>query len=185
MSQELIREIENLIEFGYGDTMRLDSIVNALENGHPLYPSDQTYVDMLISKCLYPHMEEEWIVKKTIGSLDQKIRNVKRDYRNKTETDINKEIPVNFCSKCGSTVSRMYALCKKCGTFHDEYNFGEPRKEKLKQKIHVETITEKRKLSTNYCRRCGLALSESTDFCPNCGTYQTRFGYRGVYKVQK
>lgn len=180
MSQELIREIENLIEFGYGDTNRLDSIVNALENGHSLHQSDQTYVDMLISKCLYPHMEENWNVKKRVGSLDQKIQNVKRDYRNKSEAEINKEISVNFCSKCGSTVSRMYASCEKCGTLHDEYNFGKPRKEKPKQKRHAEPITEERGLFINHCRKCGLALSKTTEFCPNCGTYQTSFGYRGA-----
>ncbi|MGB9002224.1 MAG: hypothetical protein WCC52_00265, partial [Nitrosotalea sp.] len=145
---------------------------NALENGQPLYPSDQRYVDMLISKCLYPHIEEDKSLKKRIDSLDQKIQNVKRDYRNKTEIDIKKEIPMNFCSRCGSAVPRMYMLCPKCGTFHDEYNFGEPKKEKPKQKRHVETVTERRKFSTNYCRKCSLAIPRTSDFCPECGAYQ-------------
>lgn len=180
MSEELIREIENLIEFGYGDTNRLDSVVNALENGHSLYPSDQTYVDMLISKCLYPHIEENRILKKRVGSLEQKIQNVKRDYRNKTEADVSKEIPVNFCGKCGSTVSRMYTLCSKCGTLHDEYNFGEPKKEKPKQERHVEAVAERREFSINHCRKCGLAISKTSDFCPKCGVYQNSSG--GVYK---
>lgn len=180
MSEELIEEIENLIEFGYGDTSRLDSIVHTLKNEQPLYPSDQRYVDMLISKCLYPHIEEDKILKKQLGSLDQKIQNVKRDYRKKTEADITKEIPVNFCSRCGSTVPRLYMLCPKCGTFHDEYNFGDPKKEKPKQKRHVETVTEKREFSINYCRKCGLAISRTSDFCPKCGAYQNSPG--GVYK---
>jgi len=43
-----------LIDFGYGDVGRLDAILNAMKQGRQLYSSDQRYVDVLVSKYLFP-----------------------------------------------------------------------------------------------------------------------------------
>jgi hypothetical protein len=70
---------------------------------------------------------------KYIGTLEQKIQNVKREYRAKkeyTEKDLDS---MNFCGRCGCKVSRVYSFCQQCGTFHDEFNFREPSKKKSKQ----------------------------------------------------
>ena len=118
MSQELVELVEQLIEFGYGDSRRLEEISNRLKNGEFLYPTDQTYVDMLVSKYLYPHIEES--DSRYIGTLERKIQNVKRGYTRDSESPIPR-IP-NLCFKCGSPVARMFSFCHKCGAFHDQYN---------------------------------------------------------------
>lgn len=54
MSENLVKIVEDLIDFGYGDVLRLDAILNALNQGRRLYTSDQKYVDLLVSKHLFP-----------------------------------------------------------------------------------------------------------------------------------
>jgi len=54
MSENLVKLVEDLIDFGYGDVLRLDAILNALKQGRRLYTSDQRYVDLLVSKHLFP-----------------------------------------------------------------------------------------------------------------------------------
>jgi hypothetical protein len=54
MPDSLIKLVEDLIDFGYGDVLRLDAILNALKQGRKMYTSDQRYVDMLVSKHLFP-----------------------------------------------------------------------------------------------------------------------------------
>lgn len=54
MADNLTSLVEDLIDFGYGDAGRLDSILNALKQGRHLYSSDQKYVDILVSKYLFP-----------------------------------------------------------------------------------------------------------------------------------
>jgi len=58
MSDNLIKLVDDLIDFGYGDTLRLDAILHALKQGRQLYNSDQMYVDQLISKYLFPRHED-------------------------------------------------------------------------------------------------------------------------------
>ncbi len=54
MSDNLRKLVEDLIDFGYGDVLRLDAILNALKQGRKMYTSDQRYIDMLVSKHLFP-----------------------------------------------------------------------------------------------------------------------------------
>jgi len=54
MAENLVKLVEDLIDFGYGDVLRLDAILNALKQGRRLYTSDQRYVDLLVSKHLFP-----------------------------------------------------------------------------------------------------------------------------------
>lgn len=114
MNNELITQIEQLLEFGYGDALRLDAIIDALRNGRPLYPSDQKYVDMLISKYLFPHEEEVQDLKNQINSLEMKIETMKEDYYGKKKKPIEKP-PINHCTECGSIVSKTHNFCPKCG----------------------------------------------------------------------
>ncbi|MGC1708967.1 MAG: hypothetical protein WA799_04100 [Nitrosotalea sp.] len=140
MSEELIREIENLIEFGYGDTNRLDSIVNALENGQPLYPSDQKYVDMLVSKYVYPHVEEFQDQKNQIESLEQKIENMKEKYHGNEKEITSKNIPANYCNSCGSTMLNNYEFCPKCGSYQEKNKLKRNRKSQIKPPRNVASI---------------------------------------------
>ncbi|MDE1763822.1 MAG: zinc ribbon domain-containing protein [Thaumarchaeota archaeon] len=71
--------------------------------------------------------------KKYNGTLEHKIRHVKREYRTKKAYSEEDRMSMDFCAKCGSKVSRVYSFCPKCGTFHDEFNFRQPAK-KSKQK---------------------------------------------------
>ena len=130
MSQELVDVVEQLIEFDYGDSRRLEAISNRLKNGKSAYPSDQMYVDTLVSKYLYPHIEEP--DSRYIGTLERKIQNVKQRYTGDSESTI-PMIP-NLCFKCGSPVARMFSFCQKCGVFHDQYNLINTRKSQQKKK---------------------------------------------------
>jgi hypothetical protein len=134
MSQELAELVEQLIEFGYGDSRRLEVIYTRLKNGETPYPSDQTYVDMLISKYLYPHNEEPNLM--YIGTLERKIQNVKQRYAGDSESTIPK-IP-NLCFKCGSPVARMFSFCHKCGAFHDQHNLVDARNAQQKKRQHMK-----------------------------------------------
>jgi hypothetical protein len=49
MSSDLIRSVVYLIESGKGDVGRLNYILNALQDGKPLFASDKKYLDTLIS----------------------------------------------------------------------------------------------------------------------------------------
>ncbi|MHB8546871.1 MAG: hypothetical protein ACYDAJ_08915 [Nitrosotalea sp.] len=126
MNKELIELVEQLTEFGYGDSLRLDSISKRLQNEQPLYPSDQKYVDMLVSKYLYPHDEESEKTRK-VGSLEKKIQNAKQRYGGETNPSTDSNLS-DLCLKCGSPVSRMFSFCSECGAFHDEHNFIDTRK---------------------------------------------------------
>lgn len=130
INQELVELVEQLIEFGYGDSLRLEEISNRLKNNEPLYPSDQMYIDTLVSEYLYPHIEES--DSQQIGTLERKIQNVKKRYTGDSESTIPK-IP-NLCFKCGSPVARMFSFCHNCGAFHDQYNLIDTRKYLQKKK---------------------------------------------------
>lgn len=49
MSSDLIKSVIYLIESGKGDVGRLNYILNALQDGKPLFASDKKYLDTLIS----------------------------------------------------------------------------------------------------------------------------------------
>ncbi|HYL66292.1 MAG TPA: hypothetical protein VEU72_03985 [Nitrosopumilaceae archaeon] len=49
MSSDLVRTVVYLIESGKGDVGRLNYILNALQDGKPLFVSDKKYLDTLIS----------------------------------------------------------------------------------------------------------------------------------------
>jgi predicted nucleic acid-binding Zn ribbon protein len=141
MNNELIELVEQLIEFGYGDSPRLDSILNRLSNDESPYPSDQIYVDMLISKYLYPYIEEDESLKQPIGSLEKKIQKAKQQYGgNSTQSRV--ENISDLCPKCGSPVPRMFSFCSKCGAFHDEHNFVDVRKAKQKKEKLAHSLQQ-------------------------------------------
>jgi hypothetical protein len=122
MIEELTELVDQLIEFGYGDSLRLDSISNRLKNKEFPYPSDQRYVDMLVSKFLYPHLEENENLKKPkVGSLERKIQNAKKLYGDDS-LSVNERLS-DLCPKCSTPVPRMFTFCSRCGAFHDEHNF--------------------------------------------------------------
>lgn len=122
MIEELTELVDQLIEFGYGDSLRLDSISNRLKKNEFPYPSDQRYVDMLVSKFLYPHLEEDENLKKPkVGSLERKIQNVKKRYGDDS-LSVSERLS-DLCPKCSNPVARMFSFCSRCGAFHDEHNF--------------------------------------------------------------
>lgn len=136
MNKELVELVDQLIEFDYGDFLRLDSISNILRNDKSLYPSDQQYVDMLVSKYLYPHMEESENLKKPLGSLEKKIQNVKKQYGGDDQSSTSETLS-DLCPKCSSPVPRMFSFCSKCRAFHDEHNFIDTHKAQQKKEKHV------------------------------------------------
>src|SRR6185437_14179837 len=92
MSDELTKNIEKLIEGGYGDSNRLTAILDTIVKGRSLYSSDQKYVDSLISRYLFP---------------------------SENETDYSKSQSISensFCPKCGSVISNSSSYCSKCGS---------------------------------------------------------------------
>ena len=102
MKEALIELVEQLMEFGYGDPVRLESILNRLKTEEEAYPSDCRYVDMLVSKYLYPHVEEnEYQKKSTVGSLEKKIQTAKQRYEGDT-TSTNGHL-ADLCPKCGNS----------------------------------------------------------------------------------
>ena len=138
MNKELIKQVEQLIEFGYGDTLRLDSIVDALRNERSLYSSDQKYVDALISKYLYPQVEEVQDLKNHIDFLENKLKNRKEEnYR--TDKVISKSISANYCNSCGSTMLSNYDFCPKCGVHQNKNNLNDNRTQ-LKSPRHIASI---------------------------------------------
>ncbi|MGI0075745.1 MAG: hypothetical protein ACREA5_07370, partial [Nitrosotalea sp.] len=172
MNKELIELVEQLTEFGYGDSLRLDSISKRLRNEQPLYPSDQEYVDMLISKYLYPHEEEEPEKTRKLGSLENKIQNVKQRYVGETSQPTNRNLS-DLCPKCGSPVPRMFSFCSKCGAFHDEHNFietGEARQKKKSQDNDSQQSFQD--TSMKPCITCSSKIFKTHEFCPICGAYQ-------------
>lgn len=127
MIDKLTELVEQLIEFDYGDSLRLDSILNRLKNGELPYPSDQKYVDMLVSKYLYPHEDEGYSLRKPMGRLERKIRNAKLGYEGGSAPSSDENL-IDLCPKCGSPAPRMFSFCPKCRTFYDEHNFIDIRK---------------------------------------------------------
>ena len=71
MSDKLIGQVKQLIDLGVGNNIRLDSILDQLNRGKPLYTSDQRYVDDLISKFLSSQIDRE------ATSLFDNARNMK------------------------------------------------------------------------------------------------------------
>jgi hypothetical protein len=49
MSEETIKKVQELIDAGKGEKERLDNILNSLQNGQSLEPSDQQYIESLSS----------------------------------------------------------------------------------------------------------------------------------------
>ncbi len=147
MKEALIELVEQLMEFGYGDPVRLESILNRLKTEEDAYPTDRRYVDMLVSKYLYPHVEEdEYAKKSTVGSLEKKIQTAKQRYEGGT-TSTNGHL-ADLCPKCGTLVPLMFSFCSRCGAFHDEHNFIDTRK----------SMQQKGKLGATQSRQAGLAI---------------------------
>ncbi|MGI0017154.1 MAG: hypothetical protein ACREA1_00430 [Nitrosotalea sp.] len=169
MNEELLELVEQLVEFGYGDSLRLDSISNRLRNGELPYPSDQRYVDMLVSKYLYPHEEEGEISKKPMSHLERKIQNVKQRYGgDKKPTNENL---VDLCPKCSTPAPRMFSFCLKCGIFHDEHNFIDIRKAQQKKEKPASKQSSQN-TSMKQCIACDSRIFRTHEFCPICGAYQ-------------
>ncbi len=178
MNEELIELVEQLIEFGYGDSLRLDAISKRLRNNQTLYPSDQKYVDMLVSKYLYPHEEESEKTRK-VGSLESKIQNVKRRYGGEVSPSTDSNLS-DLCPKCSSPVPRMFSFCSKCGAFHDERNFintSNAQQESSSQQSSQDT-------SMKPCITCNSKIFKTHEFCPICGTYQGKNKLKDVKKSQ-
>lgn len=145
MIEELTELVDQLIEFGYGDSIRLDSISNRLKNNEFPYPSDQIYVDMLVSKFLYPHLEENENLKKPkVGSLERKIQNVKKIYGGDDPLSVNERLS-DLCPKCSNPVPRMFSFCSRCGAFHDEHNFIDVAKAQQKKIKKIKLKKERKK----------------------------------------
>ncbi|CUR52301.1 membrane protein of unknown function [Nitrosotalea devaniterrae] len=168
MNEELLELVEQLVEFGYGDSLRLDSISNRLRNGELPYPSDQRYVDMLVSKYLYPHEEEGKSLRKPMGRLERKIQNVKQRYEG--ESKITNENLVDICPKCSSPAPRMFSFCSKCGAYHDEHNFVDIRKAQQKKEGYPKQLPQN--TSMKQCIACDSRIFRTHEFCPICGAYQ-------------
>lgn len=183
MNKELIELVEQLTEFGYGDSLRLDSISKRLRNEQPLYPSDQKYVDMLVSKYLYPHEEELGKTRK-VGSLENKIQNVKQRYGGETNPSTDSNLS-DLCPKCGSPVPRMFSFCSKCGAFHDEHNFIDMRKDqRKKEKLDNNSQQSSYDTSTKPCITCSSKIFKTHEFCPICGAYQGKNKLKDTKKFQ-
>ncbi|MGI0092635.1 MAG: hypothetical protein ACREA8_00885 [Nitrosotalea sp.] len=182
MNEELIELVEQLTEFGYGDSLRLDAISKRLHSEQPLYPSDQKYVDMLVSKYLYPHEDE---VEKTrkLGSLENKIQNVKQRYVGETNPSTDSNLS-DLCPKCGSPVPRMFSFCSKCGAFHDEHNFIDTHNAQQKEKHEQSSQQSSQDTSMKPCITCNSKIFKTNEFCPICGAYQGKNKLKDVKKSQ-
>ena len=184
MNEELIELVEQLTEFGYGDSLRLDSISKRLRSEQPLYPSDQKYVDMLVSKYLYPHEEEVEKTKK-VGSLENKIQNVKQRYGGEIGPSTASNLS-DLCPKCGSLVPRMFSFCSRCGAFHDERNFIDTSSTQQKKEKHEHDSQQSSQdvASMKSCITCNSKIFKTHEFCPMCGAYQGRNKIKGSKKPQ-
>lgn len=176
MNTELVELVDQLIEFGYGDSLRLDSISNRLRNDESLYPSDQKYVDMLVSKYLYPHMDENENLKKPLGTLERKIQNVKKQYGRDDQSSMGENLS-DLCPKCGSPVPRMFSFCSRCGAFHDEHNFIDVHKSEQKKEFASSKQFSQDK-SMKPCIACNSRIFTKHEFCPICGAYQNEQGLK-------
>ena len=88
---------------------------------------------MLVSKFLYPHLEEDENLKKPkVGSLERKIQNVKKVYGGDDQLSVNERLS-DLCPKCSNPVPRMFSFCSRCGAFHDEHNFIDVAKAQQKK----------------------------------------------------
>jgi hypothetical protein len=183
MNEELIELVEQLTEFGYGDSLRLDSISKRLRNEQTLYPSDQKYIDMLVSKYLYPHEEE---IEKTrkLGSLENKIQNAKQRYGGEISPSIDSNLS-DLCPKCGSPVPRMFSFCSKCGAFHDEHNFiNTSNAQQKKEKHEPSSQQSSQDTSMRSCITCNSKIFKTHEFCPICGAYQGKNKLKNIKKSQ-
>ena len=183
MNEELIELVEQLTEFGYGDSLRLDSISKRLRSEQPLYPSDQKYVDMLVSKYLYPHEEEIEKIRK-LGSLENKIQNVKQRYGGEINPSTDSNLS-DLCPKCGSPVPRMFSFCSKCGAFHDEHNFIDTRNTQQKKRKNEQSSQQLPQDTTmKPCITCNSKIFKTHEFCQICGAYQGKNKLKNVKKSQ-
>ncbi|MDE1769499.1 MAG: zinc ribbon domain-containing protein [Thaumarchaeota archaeon] len=181
MNEELVEIVDQLIEFGYGDSPRLDAISKRLKNNELLYPSDQKYVDMLVSKYLYPRIEENESRKKQTGSLERKIQNVKKQYG--ADYSSKDENISDLCPKCGSPVPLMFSFCSKCGAFHDEHNYVDVRKSQQKKgKLVGLSHSSSHDDLTKSCAACSSKIFQTHEFCPICGAYQDKTNLKGITK---
>ncbi|GEM_PF-1873767 len=183
MNEELIELVEQLAEFGYGDSLRLDAISKRLRNEQPLYPSDQKYVDMLVSKYLYPHEEEVEKIRK-IGSLEDKIQKVKQRYGGEINPSTASNLS-DLCPKCGSPVPRMFSFCSKCRAFHDEHNFIDTSNAQQKRENPVQRSQQPSEDATmKPCITCNSKIFKTHEFCPICGAYQGKNKLKDAKKSQ-
>ena len=183
MNEELIELVEQLTEFGYGDSLRLDSISKRLRSEQPLYPSDQKYIDMLVSKYLYPHEEEVEKIRK-VGSLENKIQNVKQRYGGEISPSTTSNLS-DLCPKCSSPVPRMFSFCSKCGAFHDEHNFIDTSNtQQKKEKYEHDSQQSSQDASMKPCITCNSKIFKTHEFCPICGAYQGKNKLKGIKKSQ-
>ncbi|MGI0062709.1 MAG: hypothetical protein ACREBA_09695 [Nitrosotalea sp.] len=184
MNQELIELVEQLTEFGYGDSLRLDSISKRLRNEQPLYPSDQKYVDMLVSKYLYPHEQEEAEKIRKAGSLENKIQNVKQRYGGEVSSSTASNLS-DLCPKCGSPVPRMFSFCSICGAFHDEHNFiNTSNTQQKKENRETRYQQSSQDASMKPCITCNSKIFKTHEFCPICGVYQGKNKLKNIKKSQ-
>lgn len=182
MNEQIIREIEDLIEFGYGDAARLDSMAEAIKMGRSLHSADEKYFEMLVSKYLYPHVEgEAEYTKKQIGTLERKIQNAKRGYDPDSEMPKGENV-LDLCLKCSFPVSRMFSSCPRCGTFHDVHNFVDVRKDQPKMEKIIQSSKQKTQDAMRSCATCKCSIFKWHEFCPFCGSYQGLINNRGDYK---
>ena len=84
MSDELIRQVEQLIDLGVGNNIRLDSIIDQLKRGKQLYTSDQLYVDDLILKFLSPQVDIK------PSSVSDETRNIKEIKKSASHMQVKK-----------------------------------------------------------------------------------------------
>lgn len=182
MNEALIELVEQLIEFGYGDSVRLESILSRLKTEESAYPTDRRYVDMLVSKYLYPHVEEDEYQKKpTEGTLEKKIQNVKQRYGGETKPSDGHL--ADLCPKCGSLVPRMFSFCSRCGAFHDEHNFVDTRKA-VQKKEKPDSKQSLQDTTLKSCIACGSGIFRLHEFCPRCGAYQGKNNSKAIPKRQ-
>lgn len=101
LNDDLIERIEILLKSSFGDAGRLEHIQDSVKKGKQLYPSDQKYLESLLSV--------KTVQKETKSKPDDTTEEkMKPDY---SHTDTQPK----FCGKCGASLSVTNKFCTKCG----------------------------------------------------------------------
>ena len=98
MSEDLIKSVQELIESGIGDSKRLQSILNTLNQEAPLYLSDYKYLQSLMSNLT----QEKESKKETDSSKSAEI----------SDEDYNILVLKNRLAKGEITIDEFRALKK-------------------------------------------------------------------------